>query len=401
MSPASSFFPRRGAAPLLAAVVLLAGCSAPDKETIGEEAPDYEPKPIEVNEPVPAAEAGQLRLPYQLQNAELLDPGWDTAPKFADGAYLAPAETGGVLTFTAADAEGETLWQAERPMACSGFTLTSDGDQALAILTDLKTQEGGFGPSTATAYDLHTGEEVWGPVEVPGPHQGPGTVFAAPPEEQMGEVGPKTVLDPATGEVIADETTDDLHVIGEYHGTVLIADDTALHAYQGNADTPEWSLSLGEDGWDAETLFSQGATSIAPLSAALIGIEADDLSLIDLETGDPIAEGLRDAAQEPTTGTWITLGEDFAAYDETGQQLFSRDEGEDMQLESAGAVIAYLRTEAGQVQAHNAITGDIAQAYDPAGEGPPIVPLQISATGTAVVQSEQGVLLAPSEPPEQ
>ena len=217
----------------------------------------------------------------------------------------------------------------------------------------------------------------------------------------MGEVGPKTVLDPATGEVIADETTDDLHVIGEYHGTVLIADDTALHAYQGNADTPEWSLSLGEGGWDAETLFSQGATSIAPLSAALIGIEADDLSLIDLETGDPIAEGLRDAAQEPTTGTWITLGEDFAAYDETGQQLFSRDEGEDMQLESAGAVIAYLRTEAGQVQAHNAITGDIAQAYDPAGEGPPIVPLQISATGTAVVQSEQGVLLAPSEPPEQ
>lgn len=380
---------------LLAVTAVLSACSTGAQQDQSAEVPDYDPVPSAVDEPASAAESEGILLPYQLQSAELVEPGWDAAPRTAEGVFLAPVENEGLLTFTAADDQGRILWEAERPVACSGFTLTHDGDRALAVLTDLDTSDEGFG-STATAYDLHTGEQVWGPVEVPGPHQGPGTVFAEPPEESMGQTGPKMVLDPQTGDVIVDESRDEsMHVLGEYQGTVLLADQTHLHAYRHGADSPEWSLDLATPGWEAEEVFSDGAVGPAPLSAALVGTDPDDLDLLDLQTGEPIVEGVREASQDPQTGTWITLGEDFSGHSESGEQLFTRAEGQSLQLQSTAAVMAFLRTEQGGVQVHNVVTGDIAQAYDPDGEGTVALPVHISAAGAGVLQVDDDYLLAP------
>src|SRR5699024_5761304 len=142
-------------------------------------------------------------------------------------------------------------------------------------------------------YDLHTGDHVWGPVEVPGPHQGPGTVFAAPTEGPMGETGSRMVLNPATGEVLADESTDEsLQVVGEYRGTGPLADGTDLRAYHDSAESAQWSLPLQDYDWDPETLHSWDTAGPEGGAAALVGGESQERVLIDLEPGEPIAEGV-------------------------------------------------------------------------------------------------------------
>src|SRR5699024_11035203 len=84
--------------------------------------------------------------------------------------------------------------------------------------------------TTASAYDLATGERLWGPVDVPGTVQGPGLVFGeSAPASTMGDTGARLALDPATGEVAADEATDtDVTIVGEYDGTVLLTVDDVL-----------------------------------------------------------------------------------------------------------------------------------------------------------------------------
>ena len=78
---------------------------------------------------------------------------------------------------------------------------------------------------TASAYDLATGDPVWGPVELPGPHAGPGLVFQAPPEGFMGESGEAVALDPSTGQRL---DADGGRALGEFAGTVVRATADAL-----------------------------------------------------------------------------------------------------------------------------------------------------------------------------
>ncbi|WP_300345799.1 hypothetical protein [Nesterenkonia sp.] len=380
-------------APAIAALLALAACTS-DSE---RQEPNYKPAPQTVESQAPEADDQDLRLPYQLEELPLLDPGWASPPQQAGGIYLAPGETNGTLTFTAIDTDGTILWQAERPLSCAGFTLTNDGTQDLAVLTDLEPDEDSFGATTATAYNLETGEQVWGPVEVPGPHQGPGLVFAAPPEEHFGDLGPKVVLDPATGEALYDEDADsNTNVIGEYHGTVLVAEDEQIHAYSSPAQDLEWSLSLSDNGWPRDQVYGADSTNSGFLTGALIGVEADNQTLVDLTTGEIIANDLRDAAQDPTTGTWIALGEDLAGYDETGEQIFTNPDAEDLQtIEGIGGVMVYLRTSDGRIQVHNVVSGDVAQAYDPEGQGIIATPTYISEVGAAVVKYTDGYLFTP------
>lgn len=140
-----------------------------------------------------------MRLPTSFEELAVLDPGWDTDAQYADGVYLAAGEHDGVLEFTSVDVHGRVLWAVQRPASCTGFAVTTDADgRALAVLGDLQTSSDALAATTASAYDLTTGEHVWGPVEVRGPYQGPGLVFAAPPEGFMGETGPRVALDPTT-----------------------------------------------------------------------------------------------------------------------------------------------------------------------------------------------------------
>lgn len=164
----------------VAAVLVVTGCAASE--------PEPERDPYLVDEALPVVDTTGMQLPTSFEELEVVDPGWDTAAQHAEGVYLAAGERDGVLEFTAVDVHGEVLWAAQRPASCTGLAATTDAHgRALAILGDLETTADALAATTATAYDLTTGEHVWGPVEVPGPYQGPGLVFAAPPEGFMGQ----------------------------------------------------------------------------------------------------------------------------------------------------------------------------------------------------------------------
>lgn len=390
--------PVHRSAALAALMITLAACGVEGDQS-AEGSPKYDPVPEYVGEEAPEAEVGDLRLPFQFQESTLLDPGWDAEPKGADGVFLAPAETDGVLTFSAVDQEGLVLWEAQRPESSGSFTITSDGQRPLAVLTDLEGEEKSEGGSTASAYDLQTGEQVWGPVEVPGPYYGPGTVFAADPEGGVDEPAFKIMLDPVTGEVLIDESEDDRRVVGEYFGTALYVKDSELAATFPQSEQPQWNIALQQFDWSADAVKGQVATGIENPPAALVGHGPGEMVLIELETGDIISEELHDAVYEPVTGGWVTLGEQLTGYDEFGTELFSRSEGEGLRVEAAGAVMVYLRTAEEQLQVHNAFTGDIAQAYDPTEEGSVAAPLHISEAGGGILSTDQGLLLAPAVEP--
>src|SRR5690625_6968918 len=115
--------------------------------------------------------------------------------------FLSAGGDDSVLTFRAVADTGSIRWEAQRPISCSGFTVTSEDEQRYAVLADIDSETQDLGDTVVNAYELDTGENHWGPVPVPGPHKGPGTVFAAPPDQGMGDSGAKVLLDPATGDV--------------------------------------------------------------------------------------------------------------------------------------------------------------------------------------------------------
>src|SRR5699024_6822365 len=148
---------------------------------------DLEREPQAAGDPPPGVPGEALWLPYQVAQRALVEPPWPAASvQELGGVLLAPAESEGALEFRAVDAEGTTLWWAQRPPSCTGFVPTTTGEgQDLAVLADLEASSEAVS-TTVSGYDLHTGEEVWGPVDVPGPHLGSGLVFAQMPE-QFGE----------------------------------------------------------------------------------------------------------------------------------------------------------------------------------------------------------------------
>lgn len=153
-------------------------------------------------------------VPHAFEDSQLIDPAWVTPVEYADGVFLGAREHDGDLIFVAVDRSGDVLWTRNRPASCSGFAITRDASgRALAVLTDVDTTDDALAGITASAYELLTGDHVWGPIEVPGPHQGPGLVFAAPPEDFMGTAGVRTALDPSTGGVAA-EDSEDSRVLG-------------------------------------------------------------------------------------------------------------------------------------------------------------------------------------------
>lgn len=396
---------RRTVAVLLAGGLLAACSSPPDSGSPepGTEIPagevDYDPEPQVLQEQLPETDADGAQLPTQFAEHTLLETRWDTPPQEAEGVFLAAGDTGGALTFTAVDSHGTALWEAERPLSCAGFTLTTAGDRTLAILADVDEDADGspLGAPTVTAYDLHTGEDVWGPVQVPGPHQGPGMLYAAPPEESLGELGPAVLLDPATGDVLIDERdSDGLQVLGEHHGTVLVADTDELRGFTAGEEDSEWSLSLSDFGWRGDSLRATAGQNSGRVTALLVGPSAEDRALIDLQRGQALAENLRDAGQDPTSGTWVALGEDMTGIDPEGGEAFTTDLGEDMSIEIVGGVLAYLRG-TDQMHIYNAVTGDQAHAYQPDGQGPFAVPIHITGTGVGAIEVEDDLVLAVAE----
>lgn len=333
----------RRTAVALAAVALLAltACAPGDTSASSE--------PRAAREQLPEVDPATAALPRPLSDRRLVDPGWATVAKELDGVFLAPRETGaGTLEYLAVDASGEVLWAATRPPSCTGFVLTTtEAGQPVAILTDQAPSRTRIADPVASAYDLRTGEQLWGPTRVTGPYKGPGLVFAAPPAGFMGEVGEKVALDPQSGAPIARESTlDGARIIGEYHGDVLTITEeriTSLSRAHGTL-VPSWEIPLAGTGWDP-TLIGN-ATRHHELGAAFLSIPttAATDTIVASQTGRVIVDEVLDAARDPLTGVLIASTEAaIRGFTAAGELIWEIPRDPAVQLVGAGSGIAFLR----------------------------------------------------------
>ena len=377
----------RLAAASVAGAVLLAACGGTGPIGDGpESAPAVvaDPAPVMIGEPAPDADLLAGSLPLALTGMPVLDPGWDQVPQELDALMLGlvhPPEDAGAgepLRFVAAREDGTLLWEAQRPPSCTGFALSRGPDGPVAVLTDVAAGAEALTQTLASGYDLATGELLWGPNEVPGPHQGPGAVFAAPaPGAAMGETGPRVVLDPATGDVVATEE-DGVVVIGEYGGVVLTATDGVLTA----SGAQQWSVPLADLDLGSEPA---ALPTAPPHGAALIGADGERSgTLLDLDTGEVLAEDVVSAARELQSGTLVTAGPELVSgYPETGESWQREIAG--ARIDGAANVFAYVRT-GNELRVLNAVTGADAVAFD--GDVPrPAVPVLATANGAVVVDA--------------
>ncbi|TDS82947.1 hypothetical protein [Nesterenkonia aurantiaca] len=381
----------------------LGACAAPPDQDPSAEAESthspgsLDPDPVPVQSPAEEVDLDAIRLPVHLTDLVSVDPGWDTPPQVHDGVFLGPREEEGRLVFSAVSADGTLLWTAQRPLSCTGFALTSAGDRALAVLTDVDPENSPDDTSittTATAYDLHTGEPVWGPVEVPGPHQGPGLVFAEPHEEPMGGTDQRVALDPETGERIPDRG----HVVGEFFGITVTARDGEFIASGSEGQLWRAPSSNTSTTPDPEAPVSP-ATNRLPPGTALIGSSAAGYDLWDLTGGELLAEGIQDAMFDLMSETWVAIREDeLAGFDAAGGQLWSLGLDAEPEILGVGGVMAYVLADGEHLDIYNVVTGNTARIYDPLDDGATAIPLAFTDTGATVVDTGTELVLVTDEP---
>ena len=390
---------------VLIGAVLLSACGSDNFQ--GQILPDYDPTPAQVDSPAPQIHKDELRLPLQFTHQSVVAPGWQTPPHRAEDVFLSAGHDDDILTFRAVDDTGNILWEAQRPLSCTGFTLTTADNESYAVLTDIDAEVQSFGHTVAAAYDLHTGEQVWGPVEVPGPYQGPGTVFAAPPEESMGASGPKVVLDPASGDVLVDEKEmPEVTILGEFHGLVLLSVNNQVQAHSatdlaqdGPNGSPKWSIPLENYDW-ATTRLAASAPTPNPgaedqSGGVLIGTNDSDRALVQLADGQVIADQLSDAGQDPSSQTWLTIGQEVIGYDSGGHELYEEPH-DGLDMVGIGAAMAYVENPDGDIEARNVITGAIGRAYDPEDTGKLTIPTIITAHGAGILETNDEYYLVPA-----
>ncbi len=304
-------------------------------------------------------------LPAPLADREVVDPDWDAVPHEAAGVFVGLGQiTEDALRFSATASDGTVLWTTERPLSCTGFALTSDGDRALAVLADLTPGTRSVAVTTASAYDLITGEQVWGPVEVPGPHVGPGLVFAEqiPEGGAMGASGPRVALDPATGAVAA--TEEDLggdRLVGEHHGTLLVATSDELVARDATDGDDRWRLPLTDLGVSG-TSPVQAAPDTTPGDGMMFVGDREGYALLDL-TGRRVARGALDTATDPSTGVHVTVDHDLLrGYDTEGDLRWEHPIERGTRIASAGSGVVYLR-EGGRILTRDTSAGERVEVY--------------------------------------
>src|SRR5690625_5214679 len=103
---------------------------------------DLEPEPVPNGEKAESVDLSAVSLPREMATMIVVVPGWTSSPLERDGMFLAYDDTGDRLRFVAADQDGTVLWEAERPLSCTGFALSQDEDgRAIATLADISPGE--------------------------------------------------------------------------------------------------------------------------------------------------------------------------------------------------------------------------------------------------------------------
>ena len=104
----------------LTTILALFGC------TSAEEPPELEREPKQVGTELDAVDASDLQLPLIVEPLELVEPDWDLDVKHLGDVFLSAGSSEDRLDFSAVDSNGTTLWQAQRPTGCTGFTVTAE-----------------------------------------------------------------------------------------------------------------------------------------------------------------------------------------------------------------------------------------------------------------------------------
>ncbi|MCL3862274.1 hypothetical protein [Actinotalea sp. K2] len=382
------------ALPVATAVALAGGCAPPTQQPdppaaqTGTSTATHGPVPVGLL--ADHVEIDPRALPYAFEGSTAVDPGWQDAPQESAGVFLgrsaANSETG-TVRFTAVDATGVILWEAERPSA-SVAVLSTALDRPIVVLTHEGTAQDQL---DAVAYDLKTGDDLWGPVDAPGPHTGPGLVF--------GPDGARTALDAMSGEVLATDGPDET-VVSEHDGSVLTATADELRAV--GASGPLWSVARSEIELAGHATVTALRAGSPPVGTALLGRADDPVPgvgiLVEVSTGSIVATGVRDARLDDAMGIWVVLGVDALSGHRADGRLWSRPTTPGTTLAGAGGVLAYLRVD-DAVHVVNTLTGADAVAYGPPGPLGLAVPSVISRSGAAVVRTDRVLILTTESPP--
>ena len=114
----------------------------------------------------------------------------------------------------------------------------------------------------------------------------------------------------------------------------------------------------------------------------------------DTEAATPGPGAEDEGHLDPATGTLITLeGTTLSAEAADGSQLWTLSVEEGTRVAGLAGGLLYLR-EGDAIRAHNAVTGAVAQAYDPDGEGRVVVPRMMVTHGAALLLDGDRPLIA-------
>lgn len=326
----------------------------------------------------------------------------DRAPVAAAGAFVSmifPDSERGQLSFVGATSAG-TRWQIDTNPSCVGSAFTRAGDDELIVVLDSDARLDGGRVATrtvATAFRTDTGEHAWGPVDVPGPIQGPGLIFSNTPKAIVSaDAVSRVMLSAHDGSVVVDETTtDDVQVDYESNGVGLVRSAGELRAMDTRTSNTLWdSASLARpDGTDSTWSASLDETAdtsrgdvvflrwAAPDGAQLVAAH-------NLRTGQVLGSlpGAPEAHTVSTpSGSHIVVASTLApgatvltAIDPLEGTLWARRVTGTVTLESASDATLYLRNDAQGVALSQASGAERAR-------GDFAVPLAVLADGTAIL----------------
>ncbi|MDT0163958.1 hypothetical protein Q9R32_00130 [Actinotalea sp. AC32] len=382
--------PARASVVASVVVAALTACTGPGgtpPATTATASPAPPEPPVASGEPAPTAEPDPGMLPYGYVDHAAVAPGWVGAPLEADGVFVGPGTTAaGDDAVIAVDSGGTVLWTASGPDATHVDLTRADG-RALAVLS---VPTGG-GDWSAAAYDLVSGEPVWGPVGVSGEPAGPRLV--------VGTGAGRAALDARTGGTV-DAPADDV-VLAERDGVVVSRSGTHLRATR-DGDL-RWAVGPAELDLPSDANPALVAEATPPPGMLVVGA-ADDGgprtgTLVDLDDGAVVATDVRDVRVDAVLGGVVALGDGTLSAHADGGPVWSRDVPDGAELAAVAGVLAYLRVGDG-VMVVNTATGADAVAYDAPGPGGLAVPAVVAATGAAAMLTDEWVLLTTSTPDE-
>ncbi len=401
--PGSFRCPRAIGAVVLVTAIAAAGC--------GTGAPDSpRPPPLPGPESEPGLAEPAIRAPEMLPedvppaNGPLWKAPFSSTPYSAGDMFVGsmnPTPSEPMLTIAGVDPAGVTRWKVQTNPACAGFGITRSGDRLLAVVlfSDADTASGKLATrTTASAFDVHTGQQAWGPVEVSGSLRGPGLTFG----ESRGE---RMMLSPRDGRVVAAEG-DGVVPHYEHDGTAVLEKRGKLEAVDSGSREPLWSgeavdvppaVAAKAAGRPVVPKFSQAAGASEADLVALDWSSSDGQvlghSLHDLRTGRQVAD-LGDQNEVTThvdadTGVVVTEGAGesglITAIDRrTGAQLWQHPtEQSGLSLTTTAGGVGYGSDDIGSVKI------DLRTGM-PLSHGTWEVPEAVTSTGHMLVETSAG-----------